>query len=167
MVTPPLGTHGEHESRSVLNRVLARGYNRFVRTGCLLALFLALTACNRGNQDSNAIRQGVVDHLTGRSLNVAAMDIDIPSVQYHGDKADVTVVFKPKGVATAQGMTLQYQMQQAGGRWTVVSTQDSGHSSTPPPRTANPHGGNGLPPGAGSPHGAMPSPEDLPPAGKK
>ncbi|HUI82299.1 MAG TPA: hypothetical protein VLY24_30460 [Bryobacteraceae bacterium] len=139
-----------------------------MRTGLVLALFLALTACNRGNQDINAIRQGVVDHLSGRSLNVANMDIDIPSVQYHGDKADVTVVFKPKGVATAQGMTLRYQMEQSGGRWTVVNTQDSGHSGSVPPGTQNPHGGGGVMPGTGgNPHGAMPSPEDLPPAKQK
>jgi hypothetical protein len=139
-----------------------------VRTGFVLALFLAFTACNRGNQDTTAVRQGVLDHLSGRSLNVAAMDIDIPSVQFHGDKADVTVVFKPKGVATAQGMTLRYQMQQTGGRWTVVNTQDSGHGGTAPPGTPNPHGGGGqLPNSTSSPHGAMPSPEDLPPASKK
>ncbi len=147
--------------------MLARGYNQFVRTGLVLALFLALTACNRGNQDTTAIRQGVLDHLSGRSLNVAAMDIDIPSVQFNGDKADVTVVFKPKGVTGTQGMTLRYQMQRAGGKWTVVGTQDSGHAATPAPGTPNPHGGDGQPPSGGNPHGAMPSPEDLPPAGHK
>jgi hypothetical protein len=138
-----------------------------VRTGFVLALFLALTACNRGNHDTNAIRQGVLDHLAGRSLNVAAMDIDIPSVQFSGDKADVTVSFRPKGVAAAQGMTLHYQMQQADGRWTVINTQDSGHGGAAAPGTPNPHGGGALPSAAGNPHGAMPSPDDLPPAGKK
>lgn len=138
-----------------------------MRTGFVLALFLALTACNRGNQDTAAIRQGVLDHLSGRNLNVASMDIDIPAVQFNDDKADVTVVFRPKGATGSQGMTLRYQMQQAGGHWTVVSTQDSGHAATPVPGTPNPHGGDGQPPATGSPHGAMPSPEDLPPAGKK
>jgi len=131
----------------------------------VLAILLALTACNRGNRDTNAIRQGVLDHLAGRSLNVANMDIDIPSVQYQGDKADVTVVFKPKGVS-AQGMTLHYQMQQSGGRWTVVNTQDSGHSTSVPQGTPNPHGGGELPV-TGNPHGAMPAPSDLPPVEKK
>ena len=142
----------------------AHGYNQVVRTGLILALFLALAACNRGNQDTNAIRQGVLDHLAGRSLNVSAMDIDIPSVQYHGDRADVTVTFRPKGVATSQGMTVRYQMASSGGRWTVVNTEDSGHSV--PQGTPNPHGGGALPGAEGNPHSTMPSPDDLPPANK-
>ena len=145
---------------------MAGGYNRCVRTGFVLALVLALSACNRGNHDISAIRQGVLDHLSGRSLNIAAMDIDIPSVQYHDDKADVTVVFRPKGVAASQGMTLRYQMQQSGGRWAVINTQDSGHSGNVAPGTANPHGGGGQMPSGANPHGAMPAPEDLPPTKK-
>jgi hypothetical protein len=143
----------------------ADSYNLIVRIGSVLLFLALLTACNRGNQNKEAIRQGVLDHLAGRGLNVAAMDIDIPAVQFNGDKADVTVTFTPKGANPAQGMTLRYQMQQKSGRWQVVGTQDSGHAGAASPGAANPHGAN--PPGAANPHGTMPSPEDLPPTGKK
>jgi hypothetical protein len=129
------------------------------------ALLLAgLIACNRANHSNEAIRQGVLDHLAGRDLNVASMNIEVTSVRFNGDKADATVIFSPKGAAAAQGMTLRYQMQQKSGKWQVVGTMDSGHGAIAP-NAANPHGG--AVPDAPNPHGVMPSPEDLPPAGKK
>jgi ribosome-binding factor A len=135
-----------------------------VRLATIALLVAGLVACNRANRSNEAIRQGVLDHLAGRDLNVASMNIEVTSVQFNGDKADATVVFSPKGATAAQGMTLRYQMEQKSGRWQVVGTQDSGHAAIPP-GAANPHGG--AVPNAPSPHGAMPSPEDLPPAGKK
>jgi hypothetical protein len=130
-----------------------------------LALLLAgLTGCNRASHSNEAVRQGVLDHLAGRDLNVASMNIEVTAVQFNGDKADATVVFSPKGATAAQGMTLRYQMQQKSGKWQVVGTLDSGHGAIAP-NAANPHGG--AVPDASSPHGAMPSPQDLPPAGKK
>jgi len=133
-----------------------------------LLLLFALAGCgNRAAKNNEQIRQAVIDHLAGRNLNIAPMDINISSVQYTGDKADATVVFTPKGGTAAQGMTLHYEMGQKNGHWEVVRTADSGHAGSVQPGTANPHD---AAPGAapsGSPHGAMPSPEDLPPAGKK
>ena len=149
----------------------SRSYNQVVRIGSVLLLLALLTGCNRGNQNKEAIRQGVLDHLAGRGLNIASMNIDIPAVQFNGDKADATVTFTPKGASPSQGMTLHYQMQEKSGRWQVVGTQDSGHAGAVSPGTANPHGenphGNAEPPAGANPHGAMPSPEDLPPTGKK
>jgi len=138
-----------------------------VRIGSVLLLLAGLTACNRGNQSKEAVRQGVLDHLSGRSLNLAAMDVDVTSVQFNGDKADATVVFTPKGGNPSQGMTLHYQMQEKSGRWGVVGTLDSGHAASAAPGVPNPHDGEGEPPPAGNPHGAMPSPSDLPPTGNK
>jgi hypothetical protein len=140
-------------------------YNLGVRIVSILLLLAGFTACNRGNQNKDAIRQGVLDHLSGRSLNLASMDVTISSVQFNGDKAEATVLFTPKGGNPSQGMTLHYQMQQKSGRWGVVGTQDSGHAGSVPPGAANPHEGvEGAPPVPGNPHGAMPSPNDLPPA---
>jgi len=113
------------------------------------------------------VRQGVLDHLSGRSLNLAAMDVDVTAVQFNGDRADATVVFTPKGATPSQGMTLHYQMQEKSGRWQVVGTQDSSHAASAVPGGSNPHDGEGAPPPAGNPHGAMPSPSDLPPTGNK
>ena len=138
-----------------------------MRTACILLFSLALAACNRGNQSNEAVRQGVIDHLAGRNLNIASMDINVTAVQFNGDKADATVTFAPKGGTPAQGMTIKYAMEQKGGKWQVVGTRDSGHTAAPAPGTANPHDGSAVPSPSGSPHGAMPAPEDLPPAGKK
>jgi len=95
------------------------------------------------------------------------MDVDISSVQFNGDKADATVLFTPKGAKPSQGMTLHYQMQQKSGRWEVVGTEDSGHSASVAPGVPDPHGEGGAPPPVANPHGAMPSPNDLPPTGNK
>jgi len=109
----------------------------------------------------------VLDHLSGSSINVAAMDLDITAVDYNGDKADATVSFRPKGADPSQGMTLHYHMEQKSGRWQVVGVQDSGHGGATQPGVANPHAGGAEPPDGGSHGRSMPSPEDLPPAGKK
>jgi hypothetical protein len=133
-----------------------------------MPLLLLAAACNRGSQSKEAIRQGVLDHLKGSSVNLSAMDMDVTEVQFNGANADATVTFKPKGVAVAQGMALHYRMQEKDGRWAVVGIQDSGHSGTVPQGTTNPHGAGDTP--TADPHGAapsaMPSPEDLPPTKK-
>ena len=149
------------------------GYNRVVRLGSLLLALLALTACNRGSQNKDAVRQGVVDYLSERKdLNIASMNVDVSQVQFDGSKADATVTFSPKGVPSGQGMTMHYQLEQQGNKWAVVGRQDSGHAGAVPPGADNPHGGGAVP-APENPHGAapggprMPSPDDLPPTGGK
>jgi hypothetical protein len=133
-----------------------------------MPLLLLGAACSRGNQSKEAIRQGVLDHLKGSSVDLSAMDMEVTEVQFSGDNADATVTFKPKGMTAAQGMALRYRMQQKGGRWAVVAVQDSGHSNSVPPGVANPHGAGGIP--TDDPHSGvsavMPSPDDLPPIKK-
>ncbi|HLK49694.1 MAG TPA: hypothetical protein VKT49_16240 [Bryobacteraceae bacterium] len=143
-----------------------------MRIASVLLILLSAAACNRGGQNKDAVRQGVVDYLSGRKdLNIASMDVDVTAVQFDGNKADATVTFAPKGVSGAQGMTMRYQLEQQGGRWTVVGRQDSGHAGAVPPGAANPHGGGAVPEPEANPHGGggvrMPSPEDLPPTGGK
>ena len=126
-------------------------------------LMVCLAGCNRGAHDKEAIRQGVLDHLAEVQLNVASMKVEVTSVQIDGSQAQATVSFSPKGGNAAQGMSMQYRLEQKGGRWVVVGRKDAGSS---------PHGGGAMPPaapGAENPHGVgkMPSPEDLPPAGQK
>ena len=126
-------------------------------------LMVCLAGCNRGAHDKEAIRQGVLDHLAGVQLNVASMNVEVTSFQIDGNQAQATVSFSPKGGNAAQGMSMQYRLEQKGGRWVVVGRKDAGSS---------PHGGGAMPPaapGAENPHGGgkMPSPEDLPPAGRK
>ena len=136
---------------------------------------LCLAGCKSGVQNKDAIRQGVLDHLAQVPLNVASMNVEVTSVQINGNQAEATVSFTPKGVSGAQGMSMQYRLEQKDGRWVVVGRKDAGSSphgggAMPPaaPGVENPHGG-GMPstpvaPGSG---GKMPAPEDLPPAGQK
>ena len=123
---------------------------------------VCLAGCNRGVQNKDAVRQGVLDHLAQRQMNVASMNVEVTSVQFNGNQADATVSFYPKGGNAAQGMSMQYQLEQKDGRWVVMGRKDAGSS---------PHGGAMPPaaPGMENPHGTgkMPSPEDLPPAGQK
>jgi hypothetical protein len=91
------------------------------------------------------------------------MNVEVTSVQFNGEQAEATVTFTPKGGTAAQSMSMHYQMEKKGGRWSVVGRKDAG---------ASPHGGGSMPaaaPGGENPHGGgkMPSPEDLPPAGQK
>jgi hypothetical protein len=142
---------------------------------------ISLAACNRGAMQSNdAVRQGVLDHLSDSqaktALNLAAMDVEIKSVQYNGSEADAAVSITPKGGNPAAGMSINYHLKQQGTKWVVVGRQDQ-HGAVAAPDAANPHGG-GAPPEAANPHGGgmaapgaggskMPSPDDLPPTGKK
>lgn len=124
------------------------------------------------------MRQAVIDRLNAHGLNVSGMNVEITSVQFNGNQADATVAITPKGGPSNAGMTMPYHLEQQSGKWVVTGTRDQG---------ANPHGAGavapGVMPGAENPHGGampptsamppdggggkMPSPEDLPPAGKK
>jgi hypothetical protein len=142
-----------------------------VRIGSALLLILCIAGCNRGIQSKDAVRQGIVDHLATRGLNMSGMDLQVSSVQFNGNQADATVSFVPKGGNPSQGMTMQYHLEQQGNKWVVVGRRDSGapHGGSAAPGAGNPHGG--MAPGgetaAPGAAGKMPSPEDLPPAGKK
>ena len=147
-----------------------------VRICATLLLIFSLAACNRGIQNNDAVRQGVIDHLAKAGLNVKGMDVNLSSVQFNGKEADATVSITPKGGNPAQGMSMKYHLEQQGSQWVVTGRQDTGASphgagampgaaSPGMPAGANPHAGGAMAPaGGGAP---MPSPEDLPPAGKK
>ena len=121
-------------------------------------LAVCLAGCNRGNQSTDAIRQGVIDRLSEAGLNVAGMDVTVTSVQINGKQADAAVSITAKGGNAAQGMQMKYHLEQKDSKWVVVGRPDSsGHGAgTTAPGATNPHTG-----------GKMPSPEDLPPAAKK
>ena len=141
-----------------------------MRISAVLLLLFSLAACNRGENNKDAVRQGVINHLSKAGLNVAGMDVSIASVQFNGKEADASVSIAPKGNA-ASGMSMKYHLQQQGSEWVVVGRPGGGDNphggamAPAAPAAPNPHGGGGEMPG-GSP-GKMPSPQDLPPATKK
>src|SRR5579872_1413645 len=131
---------------------------------------LSLAACNRGNQSKDAVRQGVLDYLAGKGLNMAGMNVDVTGVQFAGERAEATVSITAKGGAPGTGMSPVYVLEQKSGKWTVTGRKETGDAPhgggmAPGVGAANPHGG-AMPPAPGG-EGKMPSPEDLPPAGKK
>jgi hypothetical protein len=144
-----------------------------VRIASILLVLLSLAACNRGTQNKDAVRQGVLDYLASKGLNMGGMDVNVTSVQYNGDHAEAQVSITAKGGAQGTGMTPVYVLEQKGGKWAVTGRKDAGgpqHGAAPAvaPGAENPHGGAmpTAPPAAGA-GGRMPSPEDLPPTGKK
>ena len=154
---------------------VAAGYNLRVRIVSTLLLLFCLAGCHRGNENNDAVRQGVLDYLATKGMSPASMDINVVSVKFNGDAADATVSFAAKGTGAGQ-MQIQYHLEQKDGKWKVVGRQDAnqhGGGQLPPggapqgdaPAGSSPHGGGAVAaPGAG---GKMPSPDDLPPAAKK
>lgn len=132
---------------------------------------LALTACHNSMDNKEAVQRGIMDRLSAAGLSTQNMDVDVTNVQFHGNKADADVEVRPKGASHGQGMQMHYGLETQNGKWVVVSRADmEGHGGAVAPGSANPHGAGEMPsmpadPGAASPH--MPSPQDLPPAGKK
>ena len=147
-----------------------------MRIAAALFPLLCLAACHRSGQNNDAVRQGVLDHLTQAGLNMAGMDVTLNSVQFNGNQADASVSIAAKGANAAQGMQMKYHLEQKDDKWVVVGRQDSSHgagamppgAASPgavPPGAANPHAGGAM--GAPAAGGKMPSPEDLPPAKKQ
>jgi hypothetical protein len=136
-----------------------------VRLCPLLLLILSLAACNRGAPNNEALRQAVIDRMAQKG--VGGVDVAITSVKMNGSEADVVASITPKGGSPANAMSMPYRVQQQGGKWVVVGTQESSpHGGAAVPAPANPHGG-AVPEAAPGGAGKMPSPEDLPPTKKK
>jgi len=103
-----------------------------------------MCGCKKNIDNKEAIRQGVVDYLSGRSdLNIASMNVDVTSVSFRGSEAEATVAFTPKGAAPAQGMSMRYTLENKDNKWVVKNKADSGQN----------------------PHGAQPAPQGELPAG--
>jgi len=121
--------------------------------GAVVVLAIAgVLGCNRGEiQNKEAVRQAVVDYLASRKgLNVNSMNVDVTSVSFQQDQADVTVSFSPKGqAAPGQNMSMRYSLERQGSHWVVKNRADSG---------GNPHGTGAMPaePGSAAEGGSMP-----------
>ena len=152
-------------------------YNRFVKkilsAGLCSLAFLLLASCAKDIQNTEAVRQGVIDYLKQRSTEIGidmnAMDVKVTSATFEKDVARAAVSFVPKGMPEGAGMAMNYVFDRKGDKW-AVRRAESG--------MASPHGGASpgaaptgqLPPGhspSGMPLGHPPNgmPEGHPPAG--
>ena len=70
------------------------------RIALALGFFAALLAaggCKKQQNDNDAIRAGIMQHLTGvGTLNMSAMVMDIQKVSINGNQAHAEVEFRPK-----------------------------------------------------------------------
>jgi hypothetical protein len=123
----------------------------------LLALAALLpAACSRDIQNEAAVRQGVMDYLSARrDLNLSQMQVDVSSVSFRQNEADVTVSFRPKGGQASSGMQMRYTLERRGNRWVVKGRGTGPHGQMPAPTpgsrlpAGHPPIGPGMQPGTG------------------
>lgn len=119
---------------------------------------LLLSACSKNIQTDEAVKQGIIKHLSQNSgLQLASMDITVSGVTFKDNTAEASVSFKPKGADPSTGMQMRYSLERQGSEWVVKKKADSGHGAAMP----------GINPGAmpASPHGATtpPAAGEMPP----
>lgn len=101
----------------------------------LTVTLFGLLACSKNIQTNEAVKKGVVEHLSkNSSLSLASMDIEVQSVTFRDNEADATIAFKPKNMPGDQGMAMRYTLERKGNEWVVKSKADSGagHATVPP-----------------------------------
>ncbi len=110
----------------------------------VLALSAALLlggGCKKQRSEHNAIRAGILQHLSGvGTLNMSAMEMDIRSVSIIGTQAHAEVIFRPKiGAPAGAGMQVAYNLERRDGAWVVQKTQPVGGMIQHPDGNKNPH----------------------------
>ena len=94
---------------------------------------LLFVGCSRGIQNEAAVRQGVIDYLSSRQdLNLSRMQVEVKSVSFRQNEADVTVSFRPKGGEASSGMRMQYTLERRDNRWVVKGRGAGPHGQMPP-----------------------------------
>lgn len=156
----------------MLTNINVRPLKRITVAIAILATLLLAGACKKQQSDTEAIRAGIMQHLSGvGGLNLGAMQMDIRSVSINGSQAHAEVEFRPKtGAPPGTGMQVAYNLEKRDGAWVVLKTQAAGGTMQHPDPNQNPrqnqnvHPGS-LPnfsdvlnPGGGAPQGAMPPP---------
>ena len=127
-----------------------------------LGLLMLFAGCKKQESDADAIRSGINQHLASlKTLNLAAMDMNITNVSIQGNQAQAQVEFRPKtGAPQGAGMQVAYSLQKENGAWVVQNTQPAGGSIQQPGPGEKPHM-DGTSPSSGS----MPNFHDLVPGG--
>lgn len=110
---------------------------------------LALGACKKDIQNEDAVRRGIMNHLSKRQ-DLSAMDVTVTKVSFRQNEADATVHFQAKNsTAPGSGLDLSYILERKGNEW-VVKGRPAGSS----------HGGSMS--GGENPHGMGTEPGGMP-----
>ena len=107
----------------------------------ILVLLTGIGACKKQASDNDAIRAGILQHLTSiGTLNMSAMTMDIQSVSVNGNQAHAEVEFRPKNGGTpGAGMHIAYNLEKRDGAWVVLKSQSLGGMIQHPDPGQNPH----------------------------
>jgi hypothetical protein len=128
----------------------------------VIAVAMLLAACSKDIQNTESVKQGVIDYLKARTaqtgLDMSSLNIDVASVAFEKDQARATVSFSPKTGQSGGPMTINYVLDRKGNKWVVRGRTENGvnpHGNVPP-------GGNtAMPPG----HPATGTQPGMPPSG--
>ncbi|MEZ5401033.1 MAG: hypothetical protein R2729_15285 [Bryobacteraceae bacterium] len=109
------------------------------RRVAVFAVLMVLAGCGSDINNKDAVRQGVIDHLSSRKgldLDLSAMDVEVSSVTFRGNEADADIAFRARGSQQSM-MQMKYTLERDGSRWKVKAKKDSGggHAmpASPPP----------------------------------
>jgi len=102
----------------------------------LTVSFFGLSACKKQTNDSDAIRAGILQHLTSiGTLNVSAMEMDMRSVAVTGNLAHAEVEFRARNSGPpGGGMQVAYDLGKRGDAWVVLKSQPLGGMQHPTTR---------------------------------
>src|SRR5260370_26735406 len=91
----------------------------------LFAAFFHISGCKHQPSDTDAIRSGILQHLTAvGTLNISAMQMDIRSASINGNQAHAEVEFPPKTAPTPRaGIQCAYNLEKRDGSSLVLKTQ--------------------------------------------
>jgi len=105
-----------------------------------VAALFGLSACKKQANDNDAIRAGILEHLTSiGTLNMSAMDMDMRSVAVNGNQAHAEVEFRAKtNGPPGGGMQVAYDLEKRGGAWVVLKSQPLGGGIQHPSTSRNP-----------------------------
>jgi len=87
---------------------------RLAKTAVLsFVTILRVAGCKKQPSDADAIRTGIVEHLTSlKTLNLSAMNINVTSVNIQGNQAQAQVEFRPKtGAPVGASMQVAYALE--------------------------------------------------------
>jgi hypothetical protein len=116
----------------------------------LFAALLSFSACKRQQNENEAIRAAIMQHLSGlKSLNLSAMEMDLKNVAINGDQAHAEAEFRPKtGAPPGAGMQVSYNLEKRDGAWVVLKSQTAGGMIQHPDPGQNPHSNSAVHPGS-------------------
>ena len=108
----------------------------------LAVALLGLSACKKQENDNEAIRAGILQHLASiGTLNMSAIEMDMRSVAVTGNQAHAEVQFRARNSGSpGGGMQVAYDLEKRGGAWVVLKSQPLGgmqHPSTSQNPSAN------------------------------